>query len=117
MSFAIFPISSIGLSHIAAITADEINYSDTKKSIKSLKQKPLRSEINVFKSNLINLLDKISLIEKRPKDESEEHLKNDLRDFLRETYYRDTPCCCWRLRHQRFQPRLLLRRNDLFLKS
>ena len=62
-----------------------------KKVLKAfLKQKPLRSEIDVFKTNLITLLDKISVIEKRPKDESEEHLKNDLRDFLRDTYYRDT---------------------------
>jgi adenine-specific DNA-methyltransferase len=62
-----------------------------KKALKAfLKQKPLRSEINVFKRNLITLLDKISIIEKRPRDESEEHLKNDLRDFLRDTYYRDT---------------------------
>ncbi|MEI2673717.1 MAG: DNA methyltransferase, partial [Chitinophagaceae bacterium] len=62
-----------------------------KKALKAfLKQKPLRSEIDVFKTNLIALLDKISVIEKRPKDETEEHLKNDLRDFLRDTYYRDT---------------------------
>jgi len=62
-----------------------------KKALKAfLKQKPLRSEIDVFKTNLIVLLDKISVIEKRPTDESEEHLKNDLRDFLRDTYYRDT---------------------------
>ncbi len=62
-----------------------------KKALKAfLKQKPLRSEIDVFKTNLITLLDKISVIEKRPKDESEEHLKNNLRDFLRDTYYRDT---------------------------
>ncbi len=62
-----------------------------KKALKAfLKQKPLRSEIDVFKANLIALLDKISIIEKRPKDESEEHLKNDLRDFLRDTYYRHT---------------------------
>ncbi len=62
-----------------------------KKALKAfLKQKALRSEIDVFKTNLIALLDKISVIEKRPKDESEEHLKNDLRDFLRDTYYRDT---------------------------
>ncbi len=62
-----------------------------KKALKAfLKQKPLRSEIDVFKTNLIVLLDKISVIEKRPKDESEEHLKNDLRDFLRDTYYRHT---------------------------
>ena len=61
-----------------------------KKALKAfLKQKPLRSEIDVFKTNLIALLDKISVIEKRPKDESEEHLKNDLRDFLRDTFYRD----------------------------
>ncbi len=61
-----------------------------KKALKAfLKQKPLRSEIDVFKTNLIALLDKISVIEKRPTDESEEHLKNDLRDFLRDTYYRD----------------------------
>ncbi|WKZ76170.1 MAG: TaqI-like C-terminal specificity domain-containing protein [Vicingaceae bacterium] len=33
------------------------------------------------------MLDKISVIEKQPKDESEEHLKNNLRDFLRDTYY------------------------------
>ncbi|TAH03864.1 MAG: hypothetical protein EAZ15_01550 [Sphingobacteriales bacterium] len=62
-----------------------------KKALKAfLKQKPLRSEIDVFKTNLIILIDKISLIEKRPIDESEEHLKNDLRDFLRDTYYRET---------------------------
>jgi adenine-specific DNA-methyltransferase len=55
-----------------------------------LKKKPLRSEIEDFKTNLITLLGKIRDIDKRPKDESEEHLKNDLRDFLRDTYYRDT---------------------------
>ena len=32
-----------------------------------LKQKPLRSEIDIFKTNLIALLDKITLIENRPK--------------------------------------------------
>jgi adenine-specific DNA-methyltransferase len=53
------------------------------------KQKPLRSDIDNFKKHLISLLDKISIIEKRPTDESEEHLKNDLRDFLRDTYYID----------------------------
>ena len=62
-----------------------------KKALKTfLKQKPLRSEIDLFKVNLITLLDKINIIEQRPRDESEEHLKNDLRDFLRDTYYRDT---------------------------
>ncbi|MDP2889587.1 MAG: hypothetical protein Q8P34_11595 [Bacteroidota bacterium] len=58
-----------------------------KKELKPfLKQKPLRSDIDAFKSHLIDLLDKISTIEKRPTDESEEHLKNDLRDFLRDTF-------------------------------
>ena len=62
-----------------------------KKALKAfLKQKPLRSEIDVFKTNLIALLDKIAVIETQPTDESEEHLKNNLRDFLRDTYYRDT---------------------------
>ena len=62
-----------------------------KKALRALlKQRPLRSEIDVFKKNLIVLLDKIGVIEKRPHDESEEHLKNDLRDFLRDTYYRNT---------------------------
>jgi len=62
-----------------------------KKALKALlKQKPLRNEIDVFKKNLITLIDKISVIEKRPKDESEDHLKNDLCDFLCDTYYRDT---------------------------
>lgn len=62
-----------------------------KKTLKAfLKQKPLRSEMDRFKANLIELLDKISNIEKRPTDESEEHLKNELRDFLRDTYYKDT---------------------------
>lgn len=61
-----------------------------KKAIKAfLKQKPLRSEIDLFKKNLITLLDKISIIEKQPKDESEQHLKNDMRDFLRDTFYRE----------------------------
>jgi hypothetical protein len=54
-----------------------------------LKIKPVRSEIESFTTNLVLLLDKISVIESQPKDESEEHLKNDLRDFLRDTYYRD----------------------------
>lgn len=62
-----------------------------KKPLKQyLKQKPLRSEIDLFKGNLINLLNKINIDEQLPKEESEEHLKNYLRDFLRDTYYRDT---------------------------
>jgi len=62
-----------------------------KKALKAfLKQKPLRSEIDRFKINLIALLDKISIIEKGCRDESEEHLKNNIRDFLRDTYYKET---------------------------
>lgn len=62
-----------------------------KKILKAfLKQRPSESERDKFKNNLIALLDKISVIEKQPKDESEEHLKNNLRDFLRDTYYIDT---------------------------
>ena len=49
-----------------------------KKALKSfLKQRPSETERDKFKSNLIALLDKISVIEKQPKDESEEHLKNN----------------------------------------
>ena len=55
-----------------------------------LKQRPLRSDIDLFKKNLKLLLDKGSISENRPKDEAEEHLKNDLRDFLRDTYYKET---------------------------
>jgi adenine-specific DNA-methyltransferase len=55
-----------------------------------LKQRPLRSQVDTFKINLRSLLDKINIIDQRPKDESEEHLKNDIRDFLRDTYYKDT---------------------------
>lgn len=59
-----------------------------KKALKAfLKQRPSEIERDKFKSNLISLLDKISIIEKHPKDESEEHLKNNLRDFLRDTFY------------------------------
>jgi type II restriction/modification system DNA methylase subunit YeeA len=62
-----------------------------KKALKAfLKQKPLRSEIDRFKTHLIALLDKISVIEKGCHDESEEHLKNNIRDFLRDTYYKET---------------------------
>ena len=48
-----------------------------KKALKAfLKQKPLRSDIDTFKTNLTVLLDKISVIEKQPKDESV-NLKDD----------------------------------------
>lgn len=49
-----------------------------------LNQKPLRSEIELFKTNLIRLLDKIDEIER------EENQKNHIRDFLRDTFYRQT---------------------------
>lgn len=49
-----------------------------------LKQRPLRSEIDSFKHNLIRLLGKIDEIER------EENQKNHIRDFLRDTYYKDT---------------------------
>jgi hypothetical protein len=62
-----------------------------KKALKAfLKQRPSENERDKFKNNLIALLDKISVIEKQPKDESEEHLKNNLRDFLRDTFYIDS---------------------------
>ena len=54
-----------------------------------LNQRPSESERDKFKKNLIALLDKRSVIENQPKDESEEHLKINLRDFLRDTYYVD----------------------------
>ncbi|TAG05276.1 MAG: class I SAM-dependent DNA methyltransferase [Cytophagia bacterium] len=52
-------------------------------------QPVVRAEIDIFKTNLITLLDKINIIDKQPIDETEEHLKNNLRDFLRDTYYKD----------------------------
>jgi len=59
-----------------------------KQSLKAfLNQKPTETERDKFKKNLIDLIDKISVIEKQPKNESEEHLKNNLRDFLLNTFY------------------------------
>ncbi len=49
-----------------------------------LKVRPLRSEMDLFKLNLITLLDKVK------NEESEEHQKNNIRDFLLNTYYRAT---------------------------
>jgi len=46
-----------------------------------LKVKPTRSEIELFKKNLIGLLDGLD------ESESEEHNKNDLGDFLKNTFY------------------------------
>ena len=62
-----------------------------KKAIKALiKQKPLRADVTQFKQNLVALCHKIAVIEQQSKDESEEHLKNNLRDFLRDTFYKET---------------------------
>ncbi|NOR45055.1 MAG: hypothetical protein GQ534_05655, partial [Candidatus Delongbacteria bacterium] len=47
-----------------------------------LKVKPTRDDIELFKSNLLTLLDKIDI------QESEEHAKNIVRDFLLDTYYK-----------------------------
>jgi len=49
-----------------------------------LKQRPTRSEIDLFKSNLNKLLNSIDEIER------EENQKNHIRDFLRDTYYKET---------------------------
>ncbi|MDQ3633893.1 MAG: Eco57I restriction-modification methylase domain-containing protein [Acidobacteriota bacterium] len=49
-----------------------------------LKQRPLRSEIEDFKSNLKTLLSKVEA------KESEENKKNHVRDFLLDTYYKGT---------------------------
>jgi hypothetical protein len=49
-----------------------------------LKQRPLRSEIDLFKANLIKLLGKVDEIER------EENQKNHVRDFLRDTFYKQT---------------------------
>ena len=46
-----------------------------------LKVKPSRSEIELFKKNLINLINGLD------ETESEEHVKNDLSDFLKNTFY------------------------------
>ena len=46
-----------------------------------LKVKPSRSEIELFKANLIKLLDGLD------ESESEEHVKNDLSDFLKNTFF------------------------------
>ena len=57
-----------------------------KKSISKafLKQRPLRHEIDKFKTNLIKLLEKIDEAER------EENQKNHIRDFLLNTYYKDS---------------------------
>ncbi len=49
-----------------------------------LKQSIKREEIEIFKSNLSRMFGRID------EGESEEHLKNIVSDFLKETYYKDT---------------------------
>ncbi|HQU85362.1 MAG TPA: hypothetical protein PKY59_19635, partial [Pyrinomonadaceae bacterium] len=49
-----------------------------------LKQRPLRSEIELFKDNLKGLLAKVEA------KESEENKKNHVRDFLLDTYYKNS---------------------------
>lgn len=49
-----------------------------------LKQRPLRNEIDLFKDNLTKLLGKIDEIER------EENQKTHVRDFLRDTYYKES---------------------------
>jgi adenine-specific DNA-methyltransferase len=49
-----------------------------------LKQRPLRSEIDLFKTNLLRLLGKVDEIER------EENQKNHVRDFLRDTFYKES---------------------------
>ncbi len=49
-----------------------------------IKLRPLRSEIDNFKNNLLHLLGKVDEIER------EENQKNHIRDFLLNTYYRET---------------------------
>ncbi len=49
-----------------------------------LNQRPNRDEIDLFKQNLIRLLGKVDEIER------EENQKNHVRDFLRDTYYKET---------------------------
>ena len=51
-----------------------------------LKVRPLRSEIDLFKANLITLLSKVNEVER------EENQKNHIRDFLRDTYYKGYVC-------------------------
>lgn len=49
-----------------------------------LRQRPTRQEIDTFKQNLTRLLGKIDEIER------EENQKNHVRDFLRDTYYKES---------------------------
>jgi adenine-specific DNA-methyltransferase len=61
----------------------ELTLNSPRKSLNKayLKVKPSRTEIELFKKNLIGLLDGLN------ESESEEHSKNDLGDFLKNTFY------------------------------
>lgn len=48
---------------------------------------PSEEEIIRFKKELKSLVGKVEIIDKRPIDETEEHLKTDLRDFLMHSVY------------------------------
>jgi hypothetical protein len=57
------------------------------KAINTLvKQIPNRTEINNFKNNLIELLDKLKEINNLPKEVREEHFKNNINFFLRDIF-------------------------------
>ncbi len=60
-----------------------LTFTSPRKSLNKayLKVKPSRTEIELFKKNLIGLLDGLN------ESESEEHSKNDLGDFLKNTFY------------------------------
>ena len=64
----------------------KFNIQSPKKTLNKafLKQRPLRSDIDLFKNNLIRLLGKVDEIER------EENQKNHIRDFLLDTYYKNT---------------------------
>ena len=51
---------------------------------------PNREDITLFKTNFSELINKLKTIENLPIDETEEHMKNDLISFLRDTYYKET---------------------------
>jgi len=63
-----------------------INIKDATRHL--LREKPVRDKFDIFKTNLLELLRRIEDLEKLPKNESEEHMKNDIRDFLLNTYYK-----------------------------
>jgi len=63
----------------------KLDIKSPKKSLNKayLKEKVGRADIELFKKNLSNLFDRIN------EEESEEHLKNLVSDFLKDTWYKD----------------------------